>query len=192
MKKQLLIYVFCASFAWTACSGSNEQETSASSKESDKTTEVTKEKEPAIHCSGLELSDLSRQLNVNVTNDDDIKLFREIASWVGAPYKSAGVDKSGADCSGFVDAVFNQVYGIKLPRQTAKIYEQIRSVSKEDAQSGDLVFFRTDGKISQTPNYLGIYLKENRFAVMSSKGFKIESLESSYYKKNFVCVGRVK
>ena len=143
-------------------------------------------------CTEQELADLSKTLGVSVTNDDDTKLFREVATWMDVPFKSAGADKNGADCSGFVDALYLTVYGVNLPRQTSKIYEQASSISLDNIHSGDLVFFRTDGKLNQTPNYLGVFLKEKRFAVMSSKGFRIESLESSYYKKNFVCAGRVK
>ena len=83
-----------------------------------------------------------------------------------------------------IDELFDLTTSQKLQRIE-------RRIDLEDAESGDLVFFRTDGKTNQTPNYMGIYLKENRFVVMSSKGLKFESMSSSYYKKNFVCAATI-
>ena len=144
-----------------------------------------------VRYASLELDRLSTTLGITVEQEDDVELFREVATWVGTPYKSAGADKNGADCSGFVNAVYDKVYNISLPRQTSKIYERSSRIDLEDAKAGDLVFFRTDGKTNQTPNYMGIYLKENRFVVMSSKGLKFENMSSSYYKKNFVCAATI-
>lgn len=194
MKKIIFIGAFCASMALVACSSGNEQgqtESRNGASSTDKTENVTKKSEPVTDCTSDELAELSQTLKVEATNQDDIKLFREVASWSNTPYKSAGMDKDGADCSGFVVTVFKNVYDIKLPRKTVDIYGKVNTISKDDAKAGDLVFFNTDGKTDETPNYMGIYLKDNRFVIMSSKGFKTESLESSYYKKNFVCVGRV-
>lgn len=190
MRKVFFIGLLCSSLAFiaTSCSGSSESD---SKSESEKAQEEPVKK-TKIRYGSWELESLSKTLGITVEQDDDVLLFREISKWIGAPYKSSGTDKDGADCSGFVYAVYNNVYNTSLPRQTAKIYEKARRIKLEDAKSGDLVFFRTDGKTSQTPNYMGIYLKENRFAVMSSKGFKLENLSSSYYKNNFVCAATVK
>lgn len=179
MRKAFIIGLACSclTFMGTSCRKSSEPATSVES-----TTQYSNE----------ELDKLSTTLGVTVEQNDDLRLFSEIASWVGTPYKSAGSDKEGADCSGFVDAVYQKVYNISLPRQTAKIYEQSSRIDSSKVKSGNLLFFRTDGKTDQTPNYVGIYLKENRFAIMSSKGLKFENLSSSYYKKNFVCAAEVK
>lgn len=192
MRKVLFIGLVCSVLALAAnsCSGSSE---STSKTESEKTTVEEPEKPvKKVRYASLELDRLSTTLGITVGQDDDVELFREVATWVGTPYKSAGADKSGADCSGFVNAVYDKVYNISLPRQTSKIYERSSRIDLEDAKTGDLVFFRTDGKTNQTPNYMGIYLKENRFVVMSSKGLKFENMSSSYYKKNFVCAATIK
>lgn len=192
MRKVLFIGLVCSGLALTAnsCSGSSE---SASTTESEKTT-VDEPEKPVkkVRYASLELDRLSTTLGITVEQEDDVELFREVATWIGTPYKSAGADKNGADCSGFVNAVYDKVYSISLPRQTSKIYERSSRIDLENAKAGDLVFFRTDGKTNQTPNYMGIYLKENRFVVMSSKGLKFENMSSSYYKKNFVCAATIK
>ena len=191
MRKVLFIGLACSGLilAANSCSGSSE---STSKTESNEVT-VDEPEKPVkkVRYASLELDRLSTTLGVTVGQDDDVELFREVATWVETPYKSAGADKNGADCSGFVNAVYDKVYNISLPRQTSKIYERSSRIDLEDAKSGDLVFFRTDGKTNQTPNYMGIYLKENRFVVMSSKGLKFESMSSSYYKKNFVCAATI-
>lgn len=192
MRKVLFIGFVCSVLALAAnsCSGSSE---STSKTESNEVT-VDKPEKPVkkVRYASLELDRLSTTLGITVKQEDDVELFREVATWVGTPYKSAGADKSGADCSGFVNAVYDKVYSISLPRQTSKIYERSSRIDLEDAKAGDLVFFRTDGKTNQTPNYMGIYLKENRFVVMSSKGLKFENMSSSYYKKNFVCAATIR
>ena len=191
MRKVLFIGLVCSGLVLAAnsCSGSSE---STSKTESNEVT-VDEPEKPVkkVRYASLELDRLSTTLGITVGQDDDVELFREVATWVGTPYKSAGADKNGADCSGFVNAVYDKVYNISLPRQTSKIYERSSRIDLEDAKTGDLVFFRTDGKTNQTPNYMGIYLKENRFVVMSSKGLKFENMSSSYYKKNFVCAATI-
>lgn len=190
MKKVFFIGLVCSglTFVTSSCGGSE-----STSKEESANTQVEEISKPVrkVRYASLELDRLSTKLGITVGQDDDVELFREIVGWEGAPYKSAGTDKDGADCSGFVNVVYDKVYNVSLPRQTAKIYEKSRRIDLEDIKSGDLVFFRTDGKTEQTPNYVGIYMKDNRFAIMSSKGMKFENMSSSYYKKNFVCAATI-
>lgn len=143
--------------------------------------------------SDSDLSALAESLGFPVYQNDDIELFQEVKSWLGAPYKAAGNDKSGVDCSGLIYEVYGKIYTKELARHTAGIYDQCQGIGQSDAKAGDLVFFRTDGKMEEKPNFAGIYLKNDYFVIVSSsKGVTISSLNSSYYKKNFVTVGRVR
>lgn len=192
MRKVLFIGLVCSGLVLAANSCSGSSESTSKTESNEVTVEEPEKPVKKVRYASLELDRLSTTLGITVEQEDDVELFREVATWVGTPYKSAGADKDGADCSGFVNAVYDKVYDISLPRQTSKIYETSSRIDLEDVDSGDLVFFRTDGKTDKTPNYMGIYLKENRFVVMSSKGLKFENMSSSYYKKNFVCAATIR
>ena len=66
-------------------------------------------------------------------------------NWVGTPYTWGGTSRSGVDCSGFVQLVY-QAVGISLPRTSEMQASQGQPVASLDkAIPGDLVFFDSDG-----------------------------------------------
>lgn len=134
------------------------------------------------------------KLGVNASSTDNARLYSECASWLGASYKYGGTTKSGVDCSGFVYMVYKVVFGKTLTRQSAgMLNDNCTKINKSQLREGDLVFFRTDGKKSSTPNHVGIYLKENKFIHAStSKGVVVSDLLQSYYVTNWITGGRVK
>ena len=134
------------------------------------------------------------KLGVNASSTDNARLYSECASWLGASYKYGGTTKSGVDCSGFVYMVYKAVVGKTLTRQSAgMLTDNCTKITKNQLREGDLVFFRTDGKKSSTPNHVGIYLKENKFIHAStSKGVVVSDLLQSYYVTNWITGGRVK
>ena len=137
---------------------------------------------------------LSAKFGFEITKDDNIKLYRCVSSWLGVRYRTGGTTKSGVDCSGFAGAVYNDVYGKKIHRTVVDIYsEDCRHIRQGNLEEGDLVFFRTDGKNSKTPNHVGVYLKNGKFVhASSSRGVVVNSLEQEYYRKEFIKGGRVK
>ena len=61
--------------------------------------------------------------------------------FVGNPYVYGGTSlTNGADCSGFIWAVYRQ-YGYGLPRNSAAMRSAGREVSYEAAQAGDIVCY---------------------------------------------------
>ncbi len=134
------------------------------------------------------------KLGVNASSTDNARLYSECASWLGAKYQYGGTTKSGVDCSGFVYMVYKAVFGKTLTRQSAgMLTDNCTKITKSQLREGDLVFFRTDGKKSSTPNHVGIYLKENKFIHAStSKGVVVSDLLQSYYVTNWITGGRVK
>jgi len=69
------------------------------------------------------------------------------ASWVGAPYLWGGRTLAGADCSGFVQAVY-AVHGCRLPRDSRDQHAagpHLGRLAPEACEPGDLLFFTPEG-----------------------------------------------
>jgi cell wall-associated NlpC family hydrolase len=132
-------------------------------------------------------------LGIEESHKDNFELYKETASWLNTRHVEGGLSRSGIDCSGFVYVVYKNVYGIRLERSSSSIYKKnCRRISKGRLKGGDLVFFNTSGSWF-TINHVGIYLKDNKFVHTStSKGVIVNSLEEEYYRKTWVCGGRVK
>ena len=133
----------------------------------------------------------NQYFGIDVSKDDNHRLYEEIDGWIGVPYEYGGNSKNGVDCSGFVVNVYGTVYGVKLQRSSELIYKKnCQNIKKSKLEEGDLVFFKSGKK--KKINHVGIYLKNNKFAhASSSRGVIISSLEEDYYKRNFMQAGRV-
>ncbi len=117
-------------------------------------------------------------------------LKKEIASWLGTPYKYGGNTKRGVDCSGFVNMIYMDVYGVKLPRTSKEIYNQSKKIKMSELKEGDFVFFDYEGK---GVSHVGIYLDDGKYVHASSqKGVVISTLNNTYTQKKFVGAGRYK
>lgn len=138
------------------------------------------------------LSKACAKLGVSSSGVKNSALYIESASWIGTKYKYGGMSRNGVDCSGLTCLIYKTVYGKSLSRSSAGILsDNCKTIKKSNLREGDLVFFRTDGKKSKTPNHVGIYLKENKFIHAStSKGVIVSSLEQDYYVRNFIAAGR--
>ena len=67
---------------------------------------------------------LSRKLGFTVNRKDDLPLLEEVSRWLGTPYRYGGTTRTGADCSGFVGAVYKNVYHKSLQRTVVNIYNK--------------------------------------------------------------------
>lgn len=131
-------------------------------------------------------------LGFDINYDDDIPLMVEAASWLGTPYKAAGNDRRGIDCSGLSSVIYRNVYGIPLDRTSGGQYtKNCHKVSKHGLRQGDLVFFAINS--SGTISHVGIYLKNNKFIHASStRGVVVNDLDEDYYRKYYYSAGRPK
>ncbi|MCP4704092.1 MAG: C40 family peptidase [candidate division Zixibacteria bacterium] len=113
-----------------------------------------------------------------------IELGRIIQSYLGRPYSGKSRYTKGFDCSQFMQELFGKYNDTKLPRTVKKQIKYGTSVSKNDIQYGDLVFFRTDGR---KPSHVGVYVGFDEFVHSStSSGIIISSLKNKYWKKRFL------
>jgi cell wall-associated NlpC family hydrolase len=106
-------------------------------------------------------------------------------SQLNTPYVWAGAAPGGFDCSGLVMWAYSQV-GVSLPHSTYAQWGYGVSVSRDQLQPGDLVFF--DGL-----GHVGIYIGGGQFVHAPHTGdvVKISSLDESWYASTFVGARRI-
>lgn len=130
------------------------------------------------------------QLNVAPREIENEKLYSFIDEWYATPYKYAGSDKSGIDCSGFTSKLYETVYLKKISRASRDLYATSVEVKKENLKEGDFVFFKIESK---NVSHVGVYLMNNKFVHASTKkGVIISDLNETYYQKYFFIGGRPK
>ncbi|AYC33700.1 peptidoglycan endopeptidase [Pseudomonas cavernae] len=122
---------------------------------------------------------------------DDV-LFRALGL-VGTPYRYGGnTPDGGFDCSGLIGYVYRDAAGILLPRSTRELIAmRAPSVRRDALQSGDLLFFATNG--GGQVSHAGIYVGEGRFVHAPSSGgtVRLDSLASAYWQNSYVDAKRV-
>ena len=111
-------------------------------------------------------------------------------SLLGVPYAYGGKSRSGTDCSGFVLQVFAPL-GLSLPRVSADQAQIGVPVERGELQSGDLVFFDTEGRGKVT--HVGIVVEGNTFINANSFAGRVgfDDLGSRYWATRYLGARRV-
>jgi cell wall-associated NlpC family hydrolase len=110
---------------------------------------------------------------------------RTAERFVGIPYRWGGDNVvEGLDCSGFVRAVYN-LCGLSIPRTSRDQFKAGDSVSKDDLQDGDLVFFGTS---ADKINHVGIYVGSGKFVHAPRRGedIRVTAVNENYFEKRFI------
>jgi len=124
--------------------------------------------------------------------DARYKVINAAAKYENTPYRSGGATSGGLDCSGFIFISFKDALGVSLPRSTSGIYSWAEEISRDQAQPGDLLFFKTDttGRVS----HVALYLGDGRFIHSASTGQRTgviySSLNEQYWARAFAGAGR--
>lgn len=123
---------------------------------------------------------------------DRKRIVEEAMTWLGTPYKYAGSDKdAGTDCSGMVVRVYEDILGMKLPRNSRQQSEFCDKLKQKDIHPGDLVFFAT-GRDPKAVSHVGIMIDDNQFVHASSKkGVILSEMTTPYYQRTFIMYGKV-
>lgn len=111
-------------------------------------------------------------------------LFQVLAA-IGVDYRYGGsTPQTGFDCSGLVAHVFQEGYGIMLPRTSQGQSKVGTPVSLDQLQPGDLVFYNTQHR---PYSHVGIYLGEGRFVHAPKTGseVRIENIANSYWARHW-------
>lgn len=93
----------------------------------------------------------------------------------GSPYSYGGTTPRGFDCSGFTQYCFRNALGIELPRTAAGQASLGESVSMDELQPGDLLFWGSGSGIY----HVGIYVEDGTYihAAGSGKGVRVQTME---------------
>ena len=134
------------------------------------------------------------KLGLESSSHDNFELYKEAVSWLHVQHVDGGTSHSGTDCSFLVYSIYNTVYHKTLERNSAAMLNKnCERITKDQLQEGDLVFFNTTAKSKAEVSHVGIYLKDRKFVHTStSKGVNVSSLDDDYYRKAWICAGRVK
>jgi peptidoglycan endopeptidase LytE len=124
--------------------------------------------------------------NVSKAHDASESLGQQISDYahqfINDPYVWGGMSPAGFDCSGFTKYVFNH-FGMALPRTASGQTAQGSYVKESNLQSGDLVFFDTDGS---GISHVGIYIGNGQFISAASVNVCVSSLSTGYWASTYV------
>ena len=110
--------------------------------------------------------------------------------YLGVPYRRGGTGIQGFDCSGFVQAMYENTLGLVLPHNAKAQAAATEKIDKSELQPGDLVFFNT---LRRAFSHVGIYVGEGKFIHSPRSGgeVRIEDMRDSYWVKRFNGARRV-
>jgi cell wall-associated NlpC family hydrolase len=136
------------------------------------------------------------------------KLISVADTYKGIPYRRGGASTSATDCSGLTMQIYRDL-GLNLPRSSSEQFHVGIPRKKDELEKGDLVFFSTTSpykkikvQSKKNPNkkivkyikaprritHVGIYVGDGKFIHAPRPGHTVtvESLNTSYYRKNYV------
>ena len=146
------------------------------------------------HIERKQSKEVYESLALNKERKDNFALYKEAACWLHIPHLDGGTSLKGTDCSFLVNNIYKIVYNKNIERNSSSMLNKdCERISRRRLKEGNLVFFNTSGKNKSYVDHVGIYLKDNKFLHAStSKGVIVSDLDENYYRKVWVCGGRVK
>ena len=126
-----------------------------------------------------------------ISGDKAQAIFAEAEKYIGMPYVWGGSSpSSGFDCSGFVSYVYTATGVCNMGRLTAQgIYDICTPISAEQAQPGDLVFFKGTYNTSEV-SHVGIYAGNGQM-LHCGDPIQYTSINTPYWQSHLFSFGRV-
>ena len=128
-----------------------------------------------------------------LTDEKFRKMITEAEKYLGYPYVWGGSSPSTSfDCSGFVSWVINHCgNGWNVGRQTANgLMGKCDIIPKSEAKPGDLIFFQKTYNTSGV-SHVGIYVG-NGMMIHCGNPISYASIETSYWRQHYYCMGRIR
>ena len=128
-----------------------------------------------------------------LTDEKFRKMITEAEKYLGYPYVWGGSSPSTSfDCSGFVSWVINHCgNGWNVGRQTANgLMGKCDIIPKSEAKPGDLIFFQKTYNTSGA-SHVGIYVG-NGMMIHCGNPISYASIETSYWRQHYYCMGRIR
>lgn len=140
------------------------------------------------------LRDPPKQPEIATAPQPDIgsEIVMRALGLLGKGYRYGGnTPETGFDCSGFVRFVFADHVDVDLPRSSLAMSRMpATDIRKDELVPGDLVFFRTRGRVV---SHVGIYIGEGRFvhAATGARKVRVDRLDSTYWRGRFTNAKRL-
>lgn len=128
-----------------------------------------------------------------LTDEKFRKMITEAEKYLGYPYVWGGSSPSTSfDCSGFVSWVINHCgNGWNVGRQTANgLMGKCDIIPKSEAKPGDLIFFQKTYNTSGA-SHVGIYVG-NGMMIHCGSPISYASIETTYWRQHYYCMGRIR
>ena len=128
-----------------------------------------------------------------LTDEKFRKMITEAEKYLGYPYVWGGSSPSTSfDCSGFVSWVINHCgNGWNVGRQTANgLMGKCDIIPKSEAKPGDLIFFQKTYN-TRGASHVGIYVG-NGMMIHCGSPISYASIETSYWRQHYYCMGRIR
>ena len=113
-------------------------------------------------------------------------------SFLGCAYVYGGNGPNAFDCSGLTKYIYKH-FGYTINRTATQQLKNGITVSKENLQPGDLVFFNSEGTGVNRATHVGIYIGDGNFLHASNKrvGVTITSLSDAYRVRTYTTARRI-
>ncbi|CAM2773327.1 peptidoglycan endopeptidase [Flavobacterium frigoris] len=145
--------------------------------------------------SAIKMGNSDSEYNVKSFHGTDFldQLVSTASENIGTRYRTGGTTKDGFDCSGLMCTTFGN-FDIQLPRTSIEQSQYGVKIDNDDAQKGDLIFFKTNGR--RQINHVGMVVEaidgDIKFIHASvSGGVMISSIKEKYYRKKVSQINRV-